>query len=300
VTADLFDEELELPDNRAESRYNALVGVDDVKVALQQNAAVLLDPDSLRDWSKKHYGQILPIVSSFAERTPLFVFAGDIGTGKSTLAESFAQPIAKQRGIDITVMRLSLRARGTGAVGEMTRLLGEAFDEVIGRGRQLKKGQALVLIIDEADAIAQSRELGQMHHEDRAGVNALIRGIDAVAAEGRPILVVMCTNRLGALDPAVRRRAAAEFEFSRPNQQQRIALFARALAGTGISDRDTQQLATLAGEGEARTYGHTYSDLINRVLPAAVLAAYPDRPLDGQLVADALAKHPPTPPFTSQ
>ena len=42
--------------------------------------------------------------------------------------------------------------------------------------------------------MAQSRELGQMHHEDRAGVNALIRGVD---------YLVMCTNRLEALDHAV-------------------------------------------------------------------------------------------------
>lgn len=300
MTADLFDEELELPDQRSESRYNALVGLDDVKSAIQQNAAVILDPDSLRNWSQQHYDHVLPVVASFAERTPLFVFAGDVGTGKSTLAESFAQPIAKQHGIDITVARLSLRARGTGAVGEMTKLLGEAFDEIIGRGRQLTKDQALVLVIDEADAIAQSRELGQMHHEDRAGVNALIRGIDAVAAEGRPILVVMCTNRLGALDPAIRRRAAAEFEFRRPNQEQRVALIAAALVGTGITDHDIQQLAKLAGEADGRTYGHTYSDLVNRVLPAAVLAAYPDRALDSEVVASALGKHPPTPPFTSQ
>lgn len=300
MTADLFDEELELPDSRSERRYNALVGLDDVKLALQQNAAVLLDPDSLRTWSQRYHGELLPVVSSVAERTPLFVFAGDVGTGKSTLAESFAQPIAKSHRIEITVMRLSLRARGTGAVGEMTKLLGEAFDEVIRRGRQLKKGHALVLVIDEADAIAQSRELGQMHHEDRAGVNALIRGIDAVAAEGRPILVVMCTNRLGALDPAVRRRAAAEFDFTRPNQQQRVALFTAALAGTGIGERDIERLASLAGEAEGRTYGHTYSDLVNRVLPAAVLDAYPDRPIDGAIVASALSKHPPTPPFTSK
>jgi hypothetical protein len=30
--------------------------------------------------------------------------------------------------------------------------------------------------VDEGDALAQSRDLAQMHHEDRAGVNALIRG----------------------------------------------------------------------------------------------------------------------------
>ena len=56
-----------------------------------------------------------------------------------------------------------------------------------------------------------------MHHEDRAGVNALIRGISQIATEAPGVLVVMCTNRIGALDPAIRRRAAAEFDFARPD-----------------------------------------------------------------------------------
>ena len=62
-----------------------------------------------------------------------------------------------------------------------------------------------------------------MHHEDRAGVNALIRGVDDLATGNLPAIVVMCTNRLEALDPAVRRRAAVTFAFSRPNEAQRAA-----------------------------------------------------------------------------
>ncbi|MFI8631223.1 AAA family ATPase [Microbacterium sp. NPDC077663] len=299
VNSDMFDEELELPNARAQRRYDSLVGLDEVKHALVQNAAVLLDPDSLRAWSEEQHGVVLPVVSAFAQRTPLFVFAGDVGTGKSTLAESFAQQIAVQHEIEITVLRLSLRARGTGAVGEMTKLLGEAFDEVVSRGRRMPKGHALVLVIDEADAIAQSRELGQMHHEDRAGVNALIRGIDTVAVEGLPILVVMCTNRVSALDPAVRRRAASEFQFERPNDIQRAALFTTALDGAGVTEPEIQQIAQAAGD-DGRGYGHTYSDIVNRVLPAAVLSSYPSMALDAGSVMAAISAHPPTPPFTEK
>ena len=75
----------------------------------------------------------------------------------------------------------------------------------------------MVLVIDEADALAQSREMAQMHHEDRAGVNALIRGIDELAGRRLPIAVVLCTNRPDAIDPAVRRRAAEIFRFERPD-----------------------------------------------------------------------------------
>jgi len=56
----------------------------------------------------------------------------------------------------------------------MTTLLAKAFEAVHefakgarGRDGQLRHG--VILLVDEADALAQSRELVQMHHEDRAG-----------------------------------------------------------------------------------------------------------------------------------
>lgn len=298
MTTDLFDEEIEMPDRDAQRRLDALVGVDDVKSVLAKSAMILLDPAALERWSTQHHGDVLPLVATFAHRTPLFLLAGDVGTGKTTLAETFSTAIATSQRIRVAVLRLSLRARGSGSVGEMTRLLGDAFDEVIARGRRRPAGSAIVLVIDEADAIAQSRELSQMHHEDRAGVNALIRGIDAIAAERLPIVVVMCTNRLGAIDPAVRRRAAAEFEFQRPDHGQRAAVLTAALAGTGIEAAGIEELAERTGAPESLDYGYTYSDLINRVIPAAVLAAFPDRSLTVEIVADAVDNNPPTPPFT--
>lgn len=296
---DLFDEELELPDRTAQQRLDRLVGLDPIKAELVANATVLLDSSALRTWSAASHNTVLPIVERFAERTPLFVLAGDVGTGKSTLAETFAQQVAIHRDINICVLRLSLRSRGTGAVGEMTRLLGDAFDEVVTRSRNLRSGNAIVVIIDEADAIAQSREFGQMHHEDRAGVNALIRGIDKVAAERRPVLVLMCTNRLSALDPAVRRRAAAEFEFTRPNDAHRLEVLSDELAGCGLSQTELEKLVDLTGD-TGGGYGYTYSDLVNRVLPSAVLKAFPDRPITIDIVADAIATNPPTPPFQNE
>ena len=293
---DLFDEELELPDRTAQERLNRLIGLDSTMTALSANATVLFDPSALRKWSTSVHRTVLPIIERFAERTPLFVLAGDVGTGKFTLAETFAQQVAVDRGINISVFRLSPRSRGTGAVGEMTRLLGDAFDEVVTRSRNLRSGDAIVVIIDEADAIAQSREFGQMHREDRAGVNALIRGIDTVAAERRPVLILICTNRLSALDPAVRRRAAAEFEFTRPNDAQRLEVFSQELVDCGLSSTELEKLADLTGDtGDG--YSYTYSDLVNRVLPVAVLRAFPDRPIKIDTVADTIAVNPPTPPF---
>lgn len=112
------------------------------------------------------------------------------------MTETFGDAIAREAHIGVTLYALSLNARGTGAVGEMTSLLSAAFAEVKqaakrGAGRGSKHNSGIVLLVDEADALAQSRELGQMHHEDRAGVNALIRGVDDLATGNLPAIVVM-------------------------------------------------------------------------------------------------------------
>ena len=91
--------------------------------------------------------------------------------------------VARQEDIGVTLFPLSLATRGSGRVGEMTQLLSAAFDYTIESAEKLKRqrgkaGGGAILLVDEADALTQSREADQMHHEDRAGVNAFIRGVD--------------------------------------------------------------------------------------------------------------------------
>ncbi|GLW28302.1 AAA family ATPase [Actinoplanes regularis] len=296
---DLFEEDLDLPDPIAQQRFNALVGLDSIKIRLAKEAELILQPKLLEDWSIRAHGAILPAVGWVTGRPPLMIFAGDVGTGKTTLAETFADAIARRHRIDVRVKRLSLRARGSGAVGEMTRLIGTAFDALLREARSAGSGRPTVLVIDEADALAQSREAAQMHHEDRAGVNALIRGISQIAAERLPVLVIMCTNRADALDPAVRRRAAAEFTFARPDDAQRAAVLSTVFDGVGLTNRQIANLADLTSSN-GRGYGYTYSDLVDRVLAATCLAAYPDRPITADLIAEQIRANPPTRPFSDQ
>ena len=302
-TGGLFEID-ELPDSTARERYDRLVGLDDVKTRLIKEATLLIDPTVLDDWSKKHHGKVVAATEAFRERIPLFLFAGDVGTGKTALAETFGDAVARDRDMDLLLMRLSLRARGAGSVGEMTQLLSSAFDYVkseigVPTGGKSPK-RAAVLLIDEADALAQSRETAQMHHEDRAGVNALIRGIDDVAAARRPVITVMCSNRLGAIDPAIQRRAADIFAFDRPDTEQRTALLLRAFDDAGFSAEQIAELATLTGPTDGRAYGYTYSDLTTRLIPNAVLDALPDKPLDSTRVAALAKQTPPTAPFGSE
>lgn len=302
ATVGIFEEVREYPDVTAARRFAALVGVDEMKTRVLKEARLLLDPESVTSWAAEYHHTKLKIVELFRDRPPLFVFAGDVGTGKTALAETFGDAVAREAGIRITAYELSLNARGTGAVGEMTTLLSSAFNEVKcaakkGAARKGKHGAGVILLIDEADALAQSRELGQMHHEDRAGVNALVRGIDDLATGSLPAIVVMCTNRLGALDPAIRRRAAVTFAFSRPNEEQRAAVLGPVLEDLGFNQEEIRWLVAATGPSEGRAYGYTYSDLTQRLLPGLVFAAYPSAAITFDLARKAVELHPPTPPF---
>jgi SpoVK/Ycf46/Vps4 family AAA+-type ATPase len=305
VSSDLFETVLTFPDEEMQARYAALCGLDHVKVHLAKEAETLLRPDLLAQWSKEKHGAHLPAIDLLRRRPPLIVFAGDVGTGKTELATTFADPLAREMNLDVELFNLSLRARGTGAVGEMTKLISDAFAQLRAACPKhppagKKPRGAAILLIDEADALAQSREMAQMHHEDRAGVNALIRGIDDLANAKLPVLVIMCTNRLSALDPAVRRRAAAVFEFQRPSLPLRQKLLTEQLAGAGISAHDITELAEKLGETSAREYGYTFSDITQRLIPAIVLAAYPDEKITGKLALRVADSVQPTPPFKSE
>ena len=299
VNPDLFGNVLEFPDPDAQVRFAGLVGIDATKQRLVQEAVYLLDPDAITQWSTKHHGSVIKAASELIGRTPLIVLAGDVGTGKTELAESFLDPVARAIKGGGTLYSLSLSARGHGAVGEMTSLISAAFATVRDAGRSAQRGKhVVVLLIDEGDALAQSREMAQMHHEDRAGVNALIRGVDDLRRERLPVLTILCTNRPDALDPALRRRAAASFTMERPNDAQRLALLSDLLGDLRLSAADLQHLVAVTGPTETRTYGMTFSDIRQRLLPEAVLHVMPDAPLTAAAIITVATKLEPTRPFT--
>lgn len=297
---DLFEPVLTYPEDEHRTRFEQLVGMDHTKERLVKETLIRLDPDRLTGWSSQHHGKVLPVISALLDRPPVFILAGDVGTGKTALAESVGDPVARALDIPVFAYRLSLAARGSGLVGEITTLVRDAFATV---GEQARKAvrsdkvtSAFVLVIDEADALAQSRDNGQMHHEDRAGVNALIRGIDEFARDRLPGIVILCTNRLDALDPAVQRRSAAPFIFTRPDTEQRKKVLSSFLTGLDMKATQLDELVTLTGP-RGSDPGYTYSDLTQRLAPAAVLTAFPDSALSVDAFMHAVATTRATPPF---
>lgn len=280
---DLFHPVIQLPEDVRTSRYSRLVGLDDIKSRLRKEATLLALPSALGDWAAKHHAKDLAALELVKDRAPLLLFAGDVGSGKSALAESFGCDLAASLRLPVSLYRLKLSTRGSGLVGEMTTLVSDAFTHMLQEGQRAlgPKGvkQILVMVVDEADALVQSREAAQMHHEDRAGVDAFLAGIDSLAGHGLPVLVVLCTNRLSAIDPALRRRASATFEFHRPSDEQRKAVLTSALSGLDLDEATVDKLVALTGP-KGKEPGFTYSDLTQRLVPTLLLEAYPEAVTD--------------------
>lgn len=299
----LFDTTSSFPDSDAKDRLSRLVGLDNHIRRLSGVLGLLVNPSGIKRWQVKTHPTAEHTIDLVIGRPPLVILAGDVGSGKTELAETIGDMVARQERIDIQLLPLSLASRGQGRVGEMTQLVSAAFDYAAAEAGKVKgtSGRAarggVLLLVDEADALAQSRELDQMHHEDRAGVNAFIRGIDKLARLNGPVAVIMCTNRLSALDPAIKRRAADIIVFNRPSAEQRRALLEPHLKSLGFTKADIEQVVLATGESSERTYGFTFSDLVQRLIPAIVLDAYPNNAVTADRALEVIRELQPTPPF---
>ena len=285
----IFDSEMELPNDTLAKREGSLLGFEQRYNRVHDQLRLLLNVGALGEWNRKHHGGKLGLCDLVAEQYPLVIFHGDVGTGKTAMAECIANRlVAEARSSDSMLFKLSNRVRGNGMVGEMGTLIAEAFRKVT---QSAGKNRRAILIIDEGDSLAASRAQDHSHHEDKVAVNTLIQGIDDLRQYGGRIVVILCTNRLSVLDPALRRRAAITETFSRPSDAERQQLFQMDLAGLGLSQPQLAELTRLTGARDHHP-SWTYSDIRTRLYPAALAKAYPDRPLSfADLTAVASSLH---------
>lgn len=283
--AELFELELELPNDGIAASAKRLVGFESRYQRLYRSLRLLADPNELRAWSRKFHHKELAVCDAVSDRYPLVIFAGDVGTGKTVTAECACDRLARESvKKEAMLFKLSTRVRGSGKVGQMSTLLNQAFDVV---AKQAGKTRQAFLIIDEGDSLASTRDTVQSHHEDKVAVNTIIQKVDDLRRHSGRILVFLCTNRAGALDPAIVRRAAVTEQFDRPTDQEREELFRMDLDGLNIKDQTMRELVRLTGPRDSRP-GLTFSDLRSKLLSDALCRAFPSRALtEDDLIAAA-------------
>jgi len=142
-------------------------------------------------------------------RSPVLLFSGPPGVGKTAAAEALASALGK------SLLVADYSRIQNCFVGQTEKNIVRAFREA--------RNQDAVLFWDEADAMFYSRDSAYRTWEVR-DVNVLLQELERF--EG---VCILATNRSAALDPALERRIAIKVAFERPDQAQRRAIWEKLL-----------------------------------------------------------------------
>lgn len=282
--------EVRHPNPIAQQKYDNLIAIEEQKSVLLNTLHLFFDTEKVGKWHKKHHHSKLTFFENIISGTPLIILEGDVGCGKTALAHTIGTPLGKLIDKRVLCFETPSNIRGVGRVGEISNRITEAFT----LAKSKVKGNDIgVLIIDEADDLATDREQNQAHHEDRAGLNVLIKQIDTVGRDKSSLAVILITNRLKALDPAVVRRATQIVRFDRPDDEGRKEVFEYIFAGTGIANKDIDELVKAS---ERKDTAYSFSDLIQKVAKQALFKSIEqDKAFDKDCYLEILKKVQPSP-----
>jgi len=290
VDSSLKIPEVNHPNKESKKDYLSLVGIDSQKRELLKTLEMLLDQTKLKEWEKKFHSKGLPIMSLLKTSNPLIILSGEVGCGKTALAQCIATPLAEHLKKPVRVFETPSNIRGGGLVGEISNRITETFESIKSK---LKDGESGLLIIDEADDIATSRAQNQAHHEDRAGLNVLIKQIDSIQKSNKKLVVIMITNRMTVLDPAVRRRTSLHLVFERPNTETLSEVLKYIFTGIEYKSADLEPIIAYCLK---QTTPYSFSDLIQRVAKQALYESVERmQPFSIALYTEILEKNEPTP-----
>lgn len=259
---------------KALKQYDQLIGIDEQKQLLLSHLELIMNPKSLIAWQKKYHPDGLAMLDYGLKLSRLIILSGDVGCGKSELAGCIASKLSEQLDdSEVYVFHAPSDLRGTGLVGELSARITALFEAA----KSSKKYKYALLVIDEADDVTNSRENDQQHHEDRSGVNALIKEIDGLDNQSTEVAVIFISNRLNTFDPAIMRRSAMEIHFNRPKELETREIL--ACIGGGV-DMNDSQINQLVKNCLAKKPLFTYSDFFKRIgIKNVVRAKTENRPL---------------------
>jgi len=185
------------------------------------------------------------------------LFSGPPGTGKTMVAGLIA------RELDLELYQVDLSKIVSKWVGETEKQLARVFEAA-------EAGHAL-LLFDEADALFAKRTEVKSSVDRYANleVNYLLQRIESFGG-----VSILTTNLEASIDPALRRRLAANVVFWPPDVDERQRLWQRMLTSKAplAADIDVDRLAADYDE-------MTGANIRNAVLAAAFLAASEGSPI---------------------
>ncbi len=192
------------------------------------------------------------LIVSFGINPPKgMLLYGPPGNGKTLLARAIAQSMGAGF---IAIEGPELNSK---YVGEGERRLRDKFEEAKGH-------KHCVLFIDEIDAIASSRDKDNTPEYQITTVATLLNLMDGMQSS-QGIFVIGATNRLSAVDRALRRpgRFELEFEVPLPDQKARLDILNKTFdlnrnsrVSSGVNLKFLEQVSE-------RTHGYSGADLVS-------------------------------------
>jgi transitional endoplasmic reticulum ATPase len=177
---------------------------------------------------------------------------GPPGTGKTLLAKAVANES------DANFVLLNGPEIMSKFYGESEKKIRDIFDNA-------EKNAPTIIFIDEIDAIAPKRE--EVHGEvERRVVSQLLTMMDGLKARGK-VIVIGATNRINAIDPALRRpgRFDRELSISVPDKSGRLAVLKIHTRGMPLDKKvDLKEIAGV-------THGFVGADLESLTKEAAMV-----------------------------
>ena len=176
---------------------------------------------------------------------------GAPGTGKTLLAKA----VANESDANFFYV---------GGPEVVSKFVGESEERLRKLFKEAQESAPSIIFIDEIDAIAPKRSevTGEM---ERRMVSQLLTLMDGLKARGE-VIVIAATNRVDAIDPALRRpgRFDREIELGVPSREDRKQILAIHARNMPLAkDVDTNKLA-------AMTHGYTGADLSSLAKEAAM------------------------------
>ncbi|MFA4953306.1 MAG: CDC48 family AAA ATPase [Candidatus Pacearchaeota archaeon] len=175
---------------------------------------------------------------------------GPPGTGKTLLAKAVASET------DANFILLNGPEIMSKFYGESEKRIRDIFEEA-------EKTAPAIIFIDELDAIAPKREEVSGEVERRV-VSQILTLMDGLKSRGK-VIVIGATNRINALDPALRRpgRFDREININVPDKQGRLSILKIHTRGMPLKNVKLEELASI-------THGFVGADLSSLTKEAAM------------------------------
>lgn len=187
----------------------------------------------------------------------LVVLAGPAGTGKTTLAGGLADRAARELpgGEEAYCVEIDPHRFPSQLLGETQRGVARLFERTV--PDLAARGKPTIVLLDEVETLAVDRSRASLETNPvdvHRATDAVLVGVDRVAARHPNVLFVATSNFLPGLDPAFLSRADLVEEIGMPGPEAAEEILRDTIAAVGGADgTPLRELAVLCAGLDARS-----------------------------------------------